>query len=582
MAFGVEILQKYVSTCAACDNNRNSLCGFINASNRCDKEPSIADCEGMSHEEMDLLNTRIHGLPCNQQLSHCQLVNKIENELEDYSIAPSDHEIKIIISQCYKLVEKARRIDSSIEGVFDKSVRDAVNVILSYLDLRSLEAKRDINDLLLLYPYGYNREAGVYKYCLPLIVEDYLRSINSKDPYTGSVNQHDENMDLQISKNSFQKEFLELFTGREATDYIDALLIMNDFSFAMPYWESYDELGLFICCSLESCDLFLFNKWDEFRKEISRTIKRFTDDHEKLKAYIASFLRPVSHIKNYFSPKNEELEYILAAKYLELLTYTRVDSIDIFSTIWKESLAEVKRCKAKRHMTQRDFVDHVSLLVEQKSEPYIAENGCRESWGLFNLRLMLSKLVYTIEGCLLENNIEYDILDFQEELKLHIVDRVTDFQIAMAMEWSLRTFCYYQCTAGHKIEEASKEEIYKELHSGNIFIQKDLNAIYTVGADDSNNNISNIVVENDVNDQSPIKQNIQNIASNYEIDVNGETSSTLEDLRSIYPMFFEYLGALQLGGFLDDKYEWIKKGHTNYHAGWAAKIIISHVHGMTY
>ena len=43
-----------------------------------------------------------------------------------------------------------------------------------------------------------------------------------------------------------------------------------------------------------------------------------------------------------------------------------------------------------------------------------------------------------------------------------------------------------------------------------------------------------------------------------------------------------YLNALKSEGYVDDQYVWIKEGHTNYHAGWASKIIISQVCGSTY
>ena len=49
-----------------------------------------------------------------------------------------------------------------------------------------------------------------------------------------------------------------------------------------------------------------------------------------------------------------------------------------------------------------------------------------------------------------------------------------------------------------------------------------------------------------------------------------------------YPGLLNYLNALKSEGYVDDQYVWIKEGHTNYHAGWASKIIISQVCGSTY
>lgn len=48
------------------------------------------------------------------------------------------------------------------------------------------------------------------------------------------------------------------------------------------------------------------------------------------------------------------------------------------------------------------------------------------------------------------------------------------------------------------------------------------------------------------------------------------------------PDFLKYLDALQDDGYLSPSYSWNNSGHTHYHAGWAAKIIISNVEGVHY
>lgn len=48
------------------------------------------------------------------------------------------------------------------------------------------------------------------------------------------------------------------------------------------------------------------------------------------------------------------------------------------------------------------------------------------------------------------------------------------------------------------------------------------------------------------------------------------------------PELLKYLKALQADGYLSPSYSWINAGHTHYHAGWAAKIIISNVEGVHY
>lgn len=112
-----------------------------------------------------------------KQLTEEQLIDKLENVLEEDDITPTESQVKKVITQCYKLVHKARRNDGSFEGDFDRAVEQGVNVILSYLDLRSLEGGKDISDLLSMYPFGYYRDKGLYRYCPKSIADNYLKDI---------------------------------------------------------------------------------------------------------------------------------------------------------------------------------------------------------------------------------------------------------------------------------------------------------------------------------------------------------------------------------------------------------------------
>jgi hypothetical protein len=151
----------------------------------------LGEWEMMSSEEIDLMHTRDWGTPCSNQLTEDQLIDKLETALEDDDVTPTESQVKKVITQCYKLVYKARRNDGSLEGDFDSAVEHGVNVILSYLDLRSLEGGKDISDLLSMYPFGYSRDKGLYRYCPKEMVSDYLSEI------TRQVCQAEENIAAQ-------------------------------------------------------------------------------------------------------------------------------------------------------------------------------------------------------------------------------------------------------------------------------------------------------------------------------------------------------------------------------------------------
>ncbi len=87
--------------------------------------------------------------------------------------------------------------------------------------------------------------------------------------------------------------------------------------------------------------------------------------------------------------------------------------------------------------------------------------------------------------------------------------------------------------------------------------------------------------QNEVLDELNLEDELPDINT---MDTSDVTASLESDLSFIYghPQLKQYLDALKEEGYLDDNYKWVKRGHTMYHAGIAAKIIIYTVKGVTY
>lgn len=181
MEFGLDIISKFISTCTSCRYSRSRDCGFVEPS-VIEEEPeglTLDDYERMTEKELDNLNARMNGNPCSEQLTHNQLRDAIENELGKINIELSPAQAKKIVSQCYELVERCRRFSESGDEGINMYVSDAVNVVLSYLDLRGLEQGKDFIKELELYPYGYTRDRGLFRYCPEAIAESYLADIHT-------------------------------------------------------------------------------------------------------------------------------------------------------------------------------------------------------------------------------------------------------------------------------------------------------------------------------------------------------------------------------------------------------------------
>lgn len=485
MRGGLQIIGEYISKCASCPCNSDGSCGFVNDCNPEEEgELSLGHAEMMSADEIDLYNTRVSGTQCRHQKSYGQLMNSIELALEADESDPSFQEILKVMTSCHKYWQEVKRNDGNSDHPFNTAVEDGINIILSYLDLRCLEHGKDILPILLTYIGGYKRERGLDRYCPPSISSHYLQkarkyTLNGEVKESASVSsqssilpKNETDSNLKDVNASALDQFLFQFTSTPAQNFVDAVLMTVDYELTPHYFDEPSHQSLFIYEALEERDNFRFGKWGDLRREISSRINSVKDDEDELDQLLLSLIKPAYNMKCLLHPGQKGQENAEADLFLTLLADTRVSSFDDFKTIWDESKAEATRYIDRFVGTKESYLSHIRELMSSKETPYLPECGCHESWAIFNINAALLRFASTIEGCLLENGIEKSFLEYQEQFQMGIRESFSDFDIAIAMDWSLNTVTYHRSITGHDIEEATPEIIKSQMWEGESYSQK--------------------------------------------------------------------------------------------------------------
>lgn len=632
MEFGLDVISKYISTCASCEHNRKGECGFIDIGCRED-EPrglTLGEYEDMTSTELEMMDTRCTGRPCSKQLSHFQLLDAVESRIEELDPEITPEFAKKVISQCYKLVERARRNDGSCGGGLSDTVEAATQIVLSHLDWRALEQGKNINLILRTYEYGYERKNGLFRYCPEKMAVNYLEEskpydckgeipctekliydpkwqdmvIDQSDIYpempTALVNRDRQPIDRRKTQSetdlfglpydtSIKPDkaennqsgtvtavvtFRKIFTGNDTHDFIDAILAMHDFSFAEPYWEEPEHRSLFIITSMEDSEKFIFHRWGELREEISSCIKAFKYRDEELAEYIKSLLAPAYSTFLHLYPKGNDLEHREARFMLDVFATTSVTSIDYFRDMWRECRAEAKRYVDNFIGGDDKYMEQMADLIHQKQHAFIPYNGCKESWALFNIRSAIFRFIFTIEGCLIENMTEKSIFDYQEKYNTPMVGKITDLDLCLSMDWSVCMVDYYLCEVGHNIETLPSEDYKNILEWATAYSQHDFFEPEQLVVEE---------VEDDDIDLSldEIPEDTKGSDAKNEGTISGAGTTVGQTIEIENKELKKYLDALVEGGYCNSDYSFKKVTGVSFLAGWASKIIRFNVPGVT-
>ena len=182
---------------------------------------------------------------------------------------------------------------------------------------------------------------------------------------------------------------------------------------------------------------YQFDRWDEFKGEIWEGINQRRNDPIKLRKYIGDLLLPFSdfhyyeNIHRYFDigEKSSLEAKILVSEYCEQSSF----SINDFVSLWKRAVNITKE-----EDKYAPLPEYEELLKKNLSkEMYSAKiNSCRESEEAAAFRER-DKFPYNyagrIAGCLLENNVEKEYIDYQKDFGVYLVDGLTVSDVADSM-----------------------------------------------------------------------------------------------------------------------------------------------------
>lgn len=271
-----------------------------------------------------------------------------------------------------------------------------------------------------------------------------------------------------------------------------------------------------------------FTRWDEMREEVSREIKQRVNDGLELKKYICGLLTPFERYEYYANIRSDAHEFHEA----NALIYSYSNSYSlpalIYGQLWQEVVKEVRSSHNVDELSLDKYVTVLLNAMDKRVRELPDYEDCYEAL-FFNNRLdATEKYAGIIAGCLLAEGAKLEYMDYQDMCGVSLVKEMDSSTIAHAMKWTDELVFSYNP---------------KRVKEGFRLPYSD---------DDQATQISPVVPMN------------------------------IADYRIKYPKLFEYLAALQTEGYIDKEYVWIKDGHTNYHAGWASKIIIAKVSGVTH
>lgn len=541
MKTALQLIGEYISKCASCPHNYDGECGFVNAWKLDEEEQAISpeQYEEMTSEELELFNSKIDGRSCSKQKSNPQLMSEIEMALDNSDYNPSHSEIIKIVTLCHKYWNEVKRYDGSIDNFFNDTVEKAINIVLSYLDLRCLENGKDIMPILDTYVGRYTRERGLDRYCPEAISNNYLKTakqydINGEIKATHSFHPSvPEPADGMEGATDYQgqltakDQFMALFASDDAIYFIEAIFALHNFNLPEHYnGESEHNLSFYLT-SIDKAEKFIFHRWGELREEISSRIKAFKYRDEELTEYLKSLLVPTYNTFLHLFPKGNDLEHREARFMLDVFATTCVTSIDYFKDIWMECRAEAKRYVDNFVGGDDNYMEQIENLIHQKHKAFIPYNGCKESWALFNIRSAIFRFIFTVEGCLIENMTEMSIFDYQEKFDTPMVGKITDLDLCLSMDWSVCMVDYYLSMVGHDIETLPSEDYKNVLEWATTYSQHDFYEPEQIVVEEAEEDDGHVTSEEE-HVQEDSAQNSE------ETDIQDSPKTALQELLDMY------------------------------------------------
>lgn len=182
-----------------------------------------------------------------------------------------------------------------------------------------------------------------------------------------------------------------------------------------------------------------FDRWEDFKKEISEEIKRCKNDDIQLRSFIYKLLLPFRdfyfyneiHFNNREKSSHEAI--ILVSEYSNQSHF----SIDEFIPLWKTAVE-------KANEDFNPLIEDSLIIYEKALRDYIKEEMFKE-WRseesevakayYYRSEIFPTQYASCIAGCLLTNHTQHNYMDYQNECDVHLVDELSVADVAMSIDW---------------------------------------------------------------------------------------------------------------------------------------------------
>lgn len=320
---------------------------------------------------------------------------------------------------------------------------------------------------------------------------------------------------------------------------------------------------------------------------IFEKIKAVKDDETELEALLFSLISPFEKTCQHLMPRTDDNMRTNGAIALRVYSIDDSRSLEEFKKKLELALEETKNISKDQHLSHIEYMWVLNYALREKKGILPFGIGNQDIVKVDDIAEELHFYATIIEAALLRYGIKRDIFSYMRASNIFLTDFVDESEIGAVMDMNDDQVSTLVSRYRHSLSATSEDvfsvalEYYeptREIDTSSVttseFKQHIRDLVDSIG--------SEVVLAEVKPENEPALAEEQNLKDG----VNDSSDSSIAALNSaivITDELKEYLEAFRKEGYLNHNYHWIRvKGHTTYHAGWMAKIIISNVEDVTY
>lgn len=296
-------------------------------------------------------------------------------------------------------------------------------------------------------------------------------------------------------------------------------------------------------------DRYFYDYSVSLTQELTDNIKCLKDNELELSNFIEDYLSPFYELSIILRPVGRGESDYLRFVFFSCASGLVNCSFQDFPKILSDSMEAVR----VRH-PEEDYDCTMDLIKEILDRAPGADNQPKDRifMAIHEIKTSLTVVEAALEAALLNAGITNDYIYYEKEAGINLGRQVNDVMLYLVTRRTPQSLVARIKRLGHHTKYGIKEG--EDMYD---YIRR--------------------LMDNESAD-TPVDPPKKEQPS--EVKVSGESDS--HTIPTYDENLMKYLDALKEDGYVDSDYKWIKKGHGVYFAGWAAKVIITHVEGATY